>query len=61
MPRDFGNKVKHGGIETRVRGDVIAIVQKDKRDVKMLKNIHCPPAEGNFCHEYGYALKPATV
>jgi hypothetical protein len=27
----------------------------------MLRNIHCPPAEGNFCGECGIALKPAIV
>jgi len=27
----------------------------------MLMNMHCPPAEGNFCDEHGNTLKPVTM
>jgi hypothetical protein len=37
------------------------LVWKDKRDVHVLTNMHCPPAEGNFCDEHGNAVKPAIV
>jgi hypothetical protein len=46
MPQDFGNKLKWGGIKTRVRVNLTTAVWKDKRDVNMLTNVHCPPAEG---------------
>jgi hypothetical protein len=39
MPSDFGRKfgLKWGHIKTRVKGDLTAIVRKDKRNVNMLK------------------------
>jgi hypothetical protein len=55
MPYDFGKKPK------LKRGDLIAILWKEKRNVNMLRNMRCPPAEGNFCDEYGKVLKPAIV
>jgi hypothetical protein len=55
MPRDFGTKL---GLK---RGDLTAIVWKDKLNVNMLTNMHRSPAEGNFCDEHGNALKPAIV
>jgi hypothetical protein len=60
---DFGRKLrlKQGDIKTRVKGDLTTTVWKDKRNVKMLTNMHRPPVEGNFCNEYGNAMKPATV
>jgi hypothetical protein len=27
----------------------------------MLRNMHNPPADGNFCDEHGSAIKPAIV
>jgi len=36
-------------------------VWKDKRDVRLLTNIHDPPREGNYCDEHGNAIKPAIV
>jgi hypothetical protein len=63
MPRDFGTKLrlKRGDLKTRVTGDLISIAWKDKRNVNMLTDIHCSPAEGNFCDEHGNALKPAIL
>ena len=34
---------------------------RDKRDVRMLTNIHDTPAEGNFCDNNGKAIKPQIV
>jgi len=61
--QDFGKELnlKQGIIKTRVRGDLIAIVWKDKRDVEILMDVHFPPAEGNFCDEGRNTQKPATV
>jgi hypothetical protein len=58
MPRDFGTKLrlKRGDLKTRVRGDLTSIVWKDKRNLNMLTNMHCSPAEGNFCDKHGNAL-----
>jgi hypothetical protein len=36
-------------------------VWKDRRDVRLLTNIHDPPTEGNYCDEHGNAIKPAIV
>jgi hypothetical protein len=44
-----------------VRGDLTAVVWKDKCDVHMLTTMHTTPAEGNFCDEHGNAIKPAIV
>ena len=38
-----------------------AILWRGKRDVRVLTNIHHPPAEGNFCDNNGKAIKPQIV
>lgn len=45
----------------RPRGDITALIWKDKREVHMLTNMLSPPAEGNCCDENGNAQKPAVV
>jgi hypothetical protein len=42
MPSDFGKKprLKQGEIKIRVKGELTAIVWKDKRNVNMLTNMH---------------------
>ena len=45
----------------RTRGDLSAVVWKDKSDVRLLTNIHDPPREGNYCDKHGNAIKPAIV
>jgi hypothetical protein len=60
MPQDLGPKkmkLKRGDIHVRARGDVTAVVWRDKGDVYMLMNIHNPPAESNFSDEQGNAIK----
>jgi hypothetical protein len=47
--------------KTQVRGNLTAMVWKDKRNAHILTNMHSPPAEGNLCDKYRNALKPATV
>jgi hypothetical protein len=64
MPRDLEQKnlrLKRGDIRVRTRGDLTALIWKDRRDVHMLTNMHNPPAEGNFCDKNGNAQKPAIV
>ena len=64
MPKDLRPKtlrLKRGDIRVRTRGDLSAVVWKDKRDVRLLTNIHDPPREGNYCDEHGNAIKPAIV
>jgi hypothetical protein len=38
-----------------------ALVWKGNRDVHVLTNMHAPPAEGNFCDQYGNAIKLTFV
>jgi len=64
MPKDLKPKtlrLKCGDIRVRTRGDLTAVVWKDKRDVYLLTNIHDPPREGNYCDEHGNAIKSAIV
>jgi hypothetical protein len=64
LPQDLCNRrlgLKKGDIRVRVRGDMTALVWKDKHDVHMVTNVHSPPAEGNFYDMHGNATKPATV
>ena len=64
MPKDLKPKtlrLKRGDIRVRTRGDLTAVVWKDKRDVCLLTNLHDPPREGNYRDEHGNAIKPAIV
>jgi len=64
MPKDLKPKtltLKRGDIRVRTRGDLMAVVWKDKRDVCLLTNLHDPPREGNYRHEHGNAIKLAIV
>jgi len=64
MPKDLKPKtlrLKRGDIRLRTRGDLMAVVWKDKRDVCLLTNIHDPPREGSYCDEHRNAIKPAIV
>jgi hypothetical protein len=54
-------KLTWGDVRTRVRGNLTAMIWKDKRHVNMLTNMHHPPAEGTFCDEHGNALKPVII
>jgi len=51
MPKDLKPKtlrLKRGDIQVQTKGDLTAVVWKDKRDVCLLTNIHDPPREGNY-------------
>jgi hypothetical protein len=64
MPKDLLPKtqtLKRDDIRVRSRGDLTAVVCRDKRDVCLLTNIHDPPTEGNYRDERGNAIKPAIV
>jgi len=49
-----------GDLQVWTRGDLTAILWRDKCDVRVLTNIHDPTAEGNFCYN-GKAIKPQIV
>ena len=61
VPKNFGHKMKMGYLKTKVKGNLTAIVWKDKQNVKILTNMHSPPLEGNFCDERGKAVKLAII
>ena len=62
MPQDLGPKrMTRGDLQVRTRGDLTAILWRDKRDVCILTNFHDPPAKGNFCYNSGKAIKPQIV
>jgi hypothetical protein len=52
MSPDFGPKklkLKRGDVRVRTRGNLTALVSKDRQDVYMLTNMDPPPPEGNIC------------
>ena len=54
MPQDLGPKrMTRGDLQVRTRDHLTAVLWRDKRDVRILTNIHDPPAEGNFCDNNG--------
>jgi len=64
MPQDLNPKrttLKQGDLQVRTRGDLTTILWRDKRDVRILTNIHDAPAEGNFCDTNGKAIKSQIV
>ena len=64
MPHDLESKemeLKRGDTKVRTRGDLTAILWRDRKDVHMLTNIHAAPAEGNFRNERGNAVTPLIV
>jgi hypothetical protein len=54
-------KLKQEGINERTSGAMTVVIKKDKCDVHMLKNIHNPKDDGNFCDESGNILKSAIA
>ena len=64
MPQDLGPKritLRRGDIQVRTRAELTAILWRDKRDLRVLRNIHDPPAEGNFCDNNGKVIKAQIV
>jgi hypothetical protein len=64
MPKDLKHKtlrLKWRDIQVRTRGELTAVLWRDKRDVGMLTNNHDPPSEGYFRDEHGKGIKPAIV
>jgi hypothetical protein len=50
-----------GDICARVRGNMTAMIWKNKWYVQILTNMHRQPVEGNFSNKDGKAIKPVTV
>ena len=64
MPQDLGPKrmtLQQGNLQLQTRGDLTAILWRDKHDVHILTNMHNAPADGNFCDNNGTAIKPQIV
>ena len=64
MPQDLGPKrmtLQWGDLYVRTRGDLIATLWRDKRDVRILTNMHDVPEEGNSWDNNGKAIKPQIV
>ena len=49
MLKNFGHtmKLKSGDLKTKLKGNLRAIVWKDKQNVNILTNMHSPPLKGN--------------
>jgi hypothetical protein len=50
-------KMKRGDLKTKVKGDLTAMVWKDKQIINILMNMHSQSLEGNFCDEHGKVMK----
>jgi len=64
MPQDLDPKrltLRRSDLQVRTRGEFTTIIWRDKGDVNILTIIHGAPAEGNFCYNYGKAIKPQIV
>jgi hypothetical protein len=63
MSKNFGHnmKLQKGDLKTQVKGNLTAVMWKDKQNVNILMNMHSSPSEGNFCVEHGKAVKLATA
>ena len=64
MPQDLGPKrmtLQWGNLQVQTRGDLTAILWRDKRDVCILTNMHNAPVEGNFCDNNGRTIMPQIV
>ena len=62
---EFWRKIDNrGDLNTKVRGNLTAIIQKDKRNVNILPNMHSPSLGGgwgNFWGKHGKDVKLAIV
>jgi len=64
MPQDLNPKriiLKRGDLQVRTRGDLTTMLWRDKRDVRILTNIHDAQAGGNFCDNNGKTKTPQIV
>jgi len=64
MPQDLNPKrmtLKWGDLQVWTRGDLTTILWRDKRNVRILTNIHNAPAEDNFCDNNRKAIKLQNV
>jgi len=63
MPKNFEHtmKLKSNDLKAKLKGNLRAILWKDKQNVNILMNMHSPPLEGNFCDEQGKAVKSPII
>lgn len=64
MPQDLGPKkmtLQSEDLQVWTRGDLTAILWRDKHDVQILTNIYDSSAEGNFCDNIGKTIKLQIV
>jgi hypothetical protein len=64
MPQDllpWNIRLKRGGILSRNRDDLTSMVWRDKTNVHILINMHCPATNDNFCDEHGNAVKSQVI
>jgi hypothetical protein len=54
-------KPKHRDIHIRTRGDLMAILWRDKQDIQILMNIHNAPAYSDSCDVGRKAIKLQIV
>jgi hypothetical protein len=53
--------LKNIGHKMKLKGNLTAIVWKDKQNVNIQMDIHSPPLEVNFCDKHRKAVKPAII
>lgn len=63
LSKNFGHKMKmkRHVLETKLKGNLRAIVWKDKQNVNVLTIIHSTPMKGSFCDEYVKAMQLARI
>jgi hypothetical protein len=64
MPQDLVLKrmtLQQGNLQVWTRGDLTAVLWRDKCIVRILINIHDSTVEGNFCDNNGKAIKLQIV
>jgi hypothetical protein len=53
--------LKHGELQVQTRGDLTAILLRDKYNIHMVTNIHDGLAESDFCNNNRKAIKLQIV
>jgi len=63
MSKNFGHKMKmkRHDLETKLNGNLRAIVWKDKQNVNVLTIMHSTPMKGSFCGEHVKAMQLARI
>jgi len=63
MSKNFGHKIKmkRHDLETKLKGNLRAILWKDKQNVNVLTIMHSTPITGSFCDEQVKAMQLARI